>query len=90
MISGAIIAEKVLTARRDLGFTQSELATLASVSRPTIARIEAGEGDRVSVGTLVRVLRAVGRDLVIEKGVAMTGPSLNVEEYLDSLFGDAR
>ena len=50
-------------ARRDLGWTQHELAKRAKVSRPTIARVETG--GNVSTGSLRKILDALGKDLTI-------------------------
>lgn len=48
----------VSEARKALGWSQSELAERAGVSRPTVARIEAGQQVRVS--TLNAVAEALG------------------------------
>lgn len=51
-------AARVREARLNLGWSQSELAEAAGVSRPTVARIEAGQ--QVALGTLVKVAAALG------------------------------
>lgn len=48
-------------ARRARGWSQRELAEHAGVSRPTVARIEAGQ--RVRVDSLERVAGALGLSL---------------------------
>lgn len=55
---GAGVAERVREARRARGWSQSELATKAGVSRPTVARIEGGQ--HVLMGTLEKVTEALG------------------------------
>ncbi|WP_206214765.1 MULTISPECIES: helix-turn-helix transcriptional regulator [unclassified Adlercreutzia] len=92
MIYSSDIAERVRLGRRELGLTQSALAQEARVSRPTIARIEAGGADSVSLGTILRVLNATNWDLSIERGVAprATEDEFDMDTYLDSLYGDAR
>lgn len=48
---------------RALGWTQTELANRAQVSRPTIARVETGSN--ISTGTLEKVVKALGKHLRI-------------------------
>lgn len=50
--------EQIRTARMEQGLTQTELAERAGVSRPTVARVEAGED--VSTATLEKVAAALG------------------------------
>ena len=52
------------------GLTQSELAHMAGVSQPMIARLERGDQDRVpTLSTINKVLNALGHEanLVIKK-----------------------
>lgn len=53
----------VRQARKDRGWSQTELATRADVSRPTIARIESGQ--HVLMGTLEKVAGALELDLTL-------------------------
>lgn len=53
-----IIAEQVRSARGARCWTQSELASCAGLSRPTVARVE--RGDDVSTSTLTKVTEALG------------------------------
>jgi transcriptional regulator with XRE-family HTH domain len=78
--------------RAELGMTQTDLAVAAGISRPTVARIEAGGADSVAIGTIQKVLNATNWDLSINRGVTPTAgrETFDVEKYLDSLFGDAR
>lgn len=55
------IGYDIREARRALGWSQTELALRADVSRPTIARVETGSN--VSTGTLERVAKALGKHL---------------------------
>lgn len=52
------IAGRVSEARLALGLTQHELAERAGVSRPSVARVEAG--DDVSTATLSKITGALG------------------------------
>lgn len=52
------IARRIHAARHAAGLSQHELAQHAGVSRPSVARIEAGED--VSTATLLKVTRALG------------------------------
>lgn len=58
-------------ARKARGWSQSELAERAAVSRPTIARIEAGQQVRVS--TLNAVAQALGMRVEISVQQDRTG-----------------
>ncbi|MEC4176931.1 helix-turn-helix domain-containing protein [Adlercreutzia sp. R7] len=92
MLLNEDLSERVRMGRQELGLSQADLAKLAGVSRPTIARIEGGGADRVALGTVERVLNATNWDLSIERGVRPT-PQRNdfdIERYLDSLYGEAR
>jgi transcriptional regulator with XRE-family HTH domain len=61
---GASVADRIREARRACGWSQSQLAIKAGVSRPTIARIEGGR--HVRMGTLEAVMRTLGLDVVIQ------------------------
>ena len=56
------LANQVLTARRDTGLTQVELASLSGIGQSEISRIERGEGNP-TVETLSRVGRSLNLDL---------------------------
>lgn len=53
------IGRQVRSIRISRGLTQAELATLSSLSTPTINKLEAGRGGRIE--TLISVLRVLGR-----------------------------
>jgi len=59
--------------RIDAGLSQDELADRASLSRSAIQAIETGRGSRLE--TLIRVLRALGREDVLDALTPRTGPS---------------
>lgn len=91
MLLSEDIAERVYEGRRQLGLSQSDLAKAAHVSRATIARVEGGAADSVSLGAMQRVLNAANWDLRLERGVIPpSSASFDMEAYLDSLYGDAR
>ena len=52
----------VVTARRRAGLTQRQMAALAGVPQPTVARIESGAVSP-RADTLARLLTAAGREL---------------------------
>jgi hypothetical protein len=56
--------ELITEARRAAGLTQAELARRAGTSQPMVARYETGVSSP-TVGTLRRVLRAAGQELVL-------------------------
>ena len=57
------VGRDIRVARRALGWSQTELANRAQVSRPTIARVETGVN--ISTGTLEKVAKALGKRLRI-------------------------
>lgn len=64
--SGRKLGERIREARTARAWSQSELAEQADVSRPTIARIEAGQ--RVRMATLETVAQVLG--LALELGLS--------------------
>lgn len=52
------LGQQIRAARASRGWSQSVLAEAAGVSRPSVARIEAGED--VSTGTLSKIVEALG------------------------------
>lgn len=57
------LGHDIREARRALDWSQTELASRARVSRPTIARVETGLN--ISTGTLEKVIKALGKHLHI-------------------------
>lgn len=92
MLINEDIAERVKVGRSELGLTQEGLALLVGVSRPTIARIEGGGAEHVSLGTVERVLNATNWELSIDRGVHPKArrDDFDMEGFLDSMYGDAR
>lgn len=58
------LAEAIQQARLRRDWTQTELAEAANVSRPTVARIEAGQ--QVSLSTLSAVAAALGLRVAVQ------------------------
>lgn len=54
----AELGQKIRDARRHRGWSQTDLADAADVSRPTVARVE--RGDDVSTATLGKLAEALG------------------------------
>jgi transcriptional regulator with XRE-family HTH domain len=63
MMDLTTLGEAIKTARKGLGMTQTDLASHALVSRPTIARLETGRATDLGYRSLVRILNQVGLDL---------------------------
>lgn len=57
----AELGQKIRDARRHRGWSQTELADAANVSRPTVARVERGAD--VSTATLGKLAEALGLTL---------------------------
>jgi transcriptional regulator with XRE-family HTH domain len=55
------IAERIRTARRKAGLTQSEVAQRARISQPVVCRLEniAAKGHKIDPRTLERVAKAL-------------------------------
>lgn len=62
------IGTRVRHARQAVGWSQTDLAERAGVSRPSVARVEAG--DDVSTATLTKIAGALGFVLTFEAGAA--------------------
>jgi transcriptional regulator with XRE-family HTH domain len=70
-ISPVVTVEQLRAARGLLGWSQSELAARAGLSLPTVKRLEAGFGPRVSDearGKLRRAIEAAGIEFIEENG----------------------
>jgi transcriptional regulator with XRE-family HTH domain len=66
-----VTVEQLRAARGLLGWSQSELATRAGLSLPTIKRLEAGFGPRVSNearGKMQQAIEAAGIEFIDENG----------------------
>jgi transcriptional regulator with XRE-family HTH domain len=70
-LSDVITIEQMRAARALLGWSQSELAKRAGLSLPTVKRVEAGTGPRVSDearGRIKEALEAGGAQFISENG----------------------
>lgn len=68
------VGQRIREARDARGWSQGELAERCGLSRPTIARIEAGQ--HVRMRTLEQVARALG--LTVELGTIVESPDRGV------------
>jgi transcriptional regulator with XRE-family HTH domain len=60
---GARIAAK----RKQLGYTQTELARKASISRPTLAALENGRSGELGFTKITKILSALGMELKVQE-----------------------
>jgi transcriptional regulator with XRE-family HTH domain len=60
------LAQSLIKARLNKGWTQAELARRVGMQQPNIARLEGGNYDRVSLPTLKKVARALGAEIEIK------------------------
>lgn len=60
----ASIITAMIEAREEMGISQRQLEELSGVKQPQIARMERGNADP-QLGTLLRVLNAMGKTLAI-------------------------
>jgi transcriptional regulator with XRE-family HTH domain len=66
-----VTVEQIRAARGLLGWSQTELATRAGLSLPTVKRVEAGMGPRVSDEARARIQKALetgGAQFISENG----------------------
>jgi transcriptional regulator with XRE-family HTH domain len=70
-------AEVIRSARKAEGISQAQLAARLGISQPAVARLESA-GDAITVETLRRTLRGLGRSL----DVSATATPSNVDESL--------
>ncbi|WP_077353152.1 helix-turn-helix transcriptional regulator [Tessaracoccus flavescens] len=64
VLDRTLFGNAVRDARRALGWSQSALAERSGVSRPTIARLEAGRG--VSSTSLLKLAKALDLQIALE------------------------
>ena len=60
------IGRRVASARKQSGFTQSELAKIAGVSRPTVDLLENGRATEIGYSKLTRILSVVGLEFRLQ------------------------
>ncbi len=65
------LANQILTARKHIGLTQVELASMSGIAQSEISRIERGEGNPT-----VETLSRVGRSLDLNLQFVSTSPGL--------------
>ena len=61
------LVEELVTARRQLGLSQAEVAAQMGTSQSAVARLEAGEAD-MRLSTVQRYAAAVGREVKLATG----------------------
>jgi transcriptional regulator with XRE-family HTH domain len=83
-----IIAQNVLTLRKQLGYSQADLARLLKVNKQTVWRIEAGSNN-IGVDTVEQLAKALRVDaatlLYQRRGSSRTKHVVNVQR-LDSIL----
>jgi len=72
------VGVQIAKLRQRRGLSQTELAAKAGMSAPNISRIETSPGQNLTLGTLVRLVSALGCDVAISFPVrqAASGKSL--------------
>ena len=76
MNSLAEIGQRIASARKERRLTQTELASRAGVSRPTIDLLENGRASEIGYSKLARILAAVGFELRLQT-IARERPTLD-------------
>lgn len=76
------IAAAVRGRRRDLDWSQSELAEKAGVSRKWISELEAGKA-RVELGLVLRVFDQLGLSIGVESTARRTTKTIDLKTVLD-------
>ena len=54
------LGDRIKARRKTLGWSQNELARRAGVNHPTLFKIESGQRTNPSIGTIVKIARALG------------------------------
>lgn len=88
-LSNPTPAELIRHLRHDLGLTQAQLASRAGLPQAHLARIETGKVDP-RVGTLRRILSAVGRDLLLVPKPTSAGSLVGEREQLEERLAQFR
>jgi transcriptional regulator with XRE-family HTH domain len=80
-----LVGERVRTLRRRLGWTQHELAGKAGVAYITISRLERGETQNPTLGTMRSLADLLGVPLGdLAKGTPLVGEVLSAEASVSS------
>ena len=59
------LAQKIAEIRQDKNLTQTELAKLLNVSQQFISQIETAQEKNLTIDTLSKIARILGRDIII-------------------------
>lgn len=60
------IGELLKTARKEKKLTQSKLAEQVGITRQTLAKLEKGLVDKVSLQLFIKILEALDKELLVE------------------------
>lgn len=74
------IGARVARLRQAVGLTQAQLASLCGMQAPNISRIENDPGHNLTVSTLVKVCRALGRSVRIQLPAESPARARRLEE----------
>jgi len=61
------IAQKIKNLRKEANLTQEELAKKAGISRQTLAKLEKGDIDKVSLLTFIKILEQLNYEIDIKE-----------------------
>ncbi|MBC8869897.1 MAG: helix-turn-helix transcriptional regulator [Planctomycetes bacterium] len=61
----AQIALLLCAARQERGLSLQQLSDLTGISRPALSRIESGDNKNPTLNTLLRIARALGKEIVV-------------------------
>ena len=67
MLSLSMLGTHIAAKRRELGFTQAELARRASVSRATLDALENGRSGELGFAKVTKILSALGLGLRLQE-----------------------
>ena len=71
MIDPYTLSETLSIARRELGYTQQQLANAIGVSRHTILAFEKGDISSISFGTVCKIAQKLGYEFILERGITL-------------------
>ena len=60
------LAEKIRSARQEVGLTQAQVAEQIGTTQSAVARLESGEYERLSIRTLIKVATVLHRRINLE------------------------
>lgn len=76
MLTLSDLGSQIVAGRKRLGYTQTELANKASVSRPTLAALENGRSGELGFAKITKILSALGMELKLQE-VGSRRPTLD-------------